>query len=750
MSDKNGVHAMKYCPVCDKSFGNEVTICDVDGSVLRDPSPRPDTLVGRTIRGRYRVLERLGEGGMAIVYLAEQINVERKVALKVLHGRYSEDEEFVKRFRQEAKLAASLNHSSVIRIYDFDQAADGMLFIAMEYLKGRNLKEFIQARVVDVEKAVGFGIQIAEGLATAHRAGVIHRDVKPENIMVLSGDQDIKLMDFGIARLRESEGATRLTRAGMIMGTPLYMAPEQIEGREVTERTDIYAFGIVLYEMLSGRVPFRAPTPSAVLMKHLKEVPMPLRKLRGEIPASIERIVIQALEKNPDRRPKTMDQIALALRDAERMFLQQALPKTMVMTGPLEVDGGLNGEKVNAISHGRLGRLRMWFEHTLQRGERPEPEQELDKATAKIDQTTTLSDQMEAKTIAATVAVSSPGELRARKSFGWRWAGIAVVVAVLGAIAGVSTYLVTRPSRVESTAVVKTKDETSRASPAARKVVSLVIRPEKDEFSVNEKIKVIFSVEYDDGYQQDISDGVTWRSSNPSVVQIDPSGKVEGKSSGSADLIAWYDNVEARPVKLTVNGVSPTKSISENQIVSVAVHARRTEINVNERLTLVLRGKYSNGHENELERVHWESSNPAVASIDSRGVLAGLKEGRTMITARYEGFTSKPLSFLVRAPLAVKLPARSELKNVPVQDAEKGAATQEKGSKEKQIDAALKSANAHLDRGEYSEAFAVLEKIQKMDPSNRRISAAINSTRTACNAEKNLGRADLKCGSNHP
>jgi serine/threonine protein kinase len=643
---------MKYCPICDKDFGDEVTICDVDGSVLRDRTPRPDTLVGRTIRGRYRVLERLGEGGMAIVYLAEQINVERKVALKVLHGRYSEDEEFVKRFRQEARLAASLNHSSVIRIYDFDQAADGMLFIAMEYLKGRNLKEFIQARVVDVEKAVGFGIQIAEGLATAHRAGVIHRDVKPENIMVLSGDQDIKLMDFGIARLRESDAATRLTRAGIIMGTPLYMAPEQIEGGDVTERTDIYAFGIVLYEMLSGTVPFRAPTPSAVLMKHLKEVPMPLRKLRGEIPASIERIVIQTLEKKPDRRPKTMDQVASALRDAERTFLQRTLPKTMVMTGPLQVDGGLNEEGADAISHGRLGRLRAWFEHTLQRGERPEREQESGKTTAKIDGTMILSDQGAAETIAATVAVSSLGGLRTRKGFGWRWAGIAVGVATLGAIAGVSTYWATRPSRVKSITGVETKNKASQALPAPRKVVLLVIRPEKDEFSVNEKVKVRFSVEYDDGYQQDLSDGVTWRSSNPSVVQIDPSGKVEGKSSGSADLIAWYDNVEARPVRL-----------------------------------------------------------------------------------------------IVRAPLAVKLPARSEVKNVPIQGSEKGAATPERPSKakEKQVDAALISANTHLDRGEYSEAFDVLERIQKIDPSNRKISAAINRTKKACNAERNLGRADLKC-----
>jgi eukaryotic-like serine/threonine-protein kinase len=328
---------MKYCPICERTYGDEVGVCDIDGSALRDSAPKQDALVGKTIKGRYRVIEKLGEGGMSVVYLGEQINVERKVALKVLHAEYARDEAFVRRFRQEAKLAPSLNHRNVIQIYDFDQAEDGNLFIAMEYLVGNNLKEVIRAGTLEISRAVNLGVQIADGLSAAHRAGVIHRDIKPENIMVVGRGDDVKLMDFGIARLRETGASTRLTRAGMIMGTPAYMAPEQIEGNEINEKTDVYAFGIVLYEMLSKTVPFTAPTPAAVLMKHLKETPVPLRKLRRDVPAQLERIVIQALEKKPERRPAKMEEISDSLRQVERELAPITPAKTMLVTQPVEM-----------------------------------------------------------------------------------------------------------------------------------------------------------------------------------------------------------------------------------------------------------------------------------------------------------------------------------------------------------------------------------------------------------------------------
>jgi len=327
---------MKYCPLCERSYGDEVQVCQLDGATLREGESKGDPFIGQMIKGRYQVIKKLGEGGMGTVYLAEQVSIGRKVALKVLHGRYAQDEEFVRRFRHEARLAAALNHRNVITVYDFDQGEDGSLFIAMEYVDGRNLSEVIREEgPLDVGRAVRLGIQIAEGLGAAHRTGVIHRDIKPENIMIVGSGQEVKLMDFGIARLRDTGAMTRLTRSGVIMGTPAYMSPEQIEGREVTERTDLYAFGIVLYEMLSGGVPFRASTPGALLMKHLREMPVPVRKLRTEVPSSVEQVVMQALEKKPQRRQKDMEEVAQGLRKAGETLVEEEIPETLLTSTPL-------------------------------------------------------------------------------------------------------------------------------------------------------------------------------------------------------------------------------------------------------------------------------------------------------------------------------------------------------------------------------------------------------------------------------
>jgi serine/threonine-protein kinase len=243
---------------------------------VRRPGARSDPFVGRVIRSRYRVERQLGEGGMGAVYLAEQLSIGRKVALKILRGDFARDDTFVARFRQEAKLVAVLNETHnphVTYVHDFDHADDGNVFIVMEWLEGRPLNEVIRAQApLALPRVRRLALQIAQGLEAAHRAGVIHRDIKPHNIMVLDANDSIKLMDFGIARLRDSS-QTPLTRAGTMMGTPDYMAPEQIEGQDVTDKTDVYSFGIVVYEMLTGVVPFRASTPAAVLTKQLREEP---------------------------------------------------------------------------------------------------------------------------------------------------------------------------------------------------------------------------------------------------------------------------------------------------------------------------------------------------------------------------------------------------------------------------------------------------------------------------------------------
>lgn len=326
---------MKYCPLCDRRYGDEVAQCEVDGASLRLLGVKRDPYSGKLLKGRYSVQSKIGEGGMGSVYLAEQVSIGRKVALKVLQGNYASDDEFIGRFRREARLAASLNHRNIVTVYDFDQSDDGSLFIAMEYLQGEKLSEVIRKEgPLDISRAVRLGLQIADGLAAAHRAGVIHRDIKPDNVMVVGapGNEDIKLMDFGIARMMDTGTVGNLTRPGMIMGTPAYMAPEQAEGSEISEQTDLYALGIVLYEMLSGTVPFKAPTPSAVLIKQLQEAPAPLRKLRREVPAALERIVMRALEKKPQKRPRDMNEILQELQKVDAALVVQDSPKTMMQT----------------------------------------------------------------------------------------------------------------------------------------------------------------------------------------------------------------------------------------------------------------------------------------------------------------------------------------------------------------------------------------------------------------------------------
>lgn len=274
---------------------------------------RIDPLIGQVIQDRYRVLRTLGKGDMSTVYLAEQLDISRRVVLKILHGQYARAEEFVGRFRNEAQQAASLSYPRVVTIHEFGQLKDGSLFIVTEYAAGKTLRELLQEGLMPVGRAVALGLHLAEALQAAHLAGIIHRAVKPENIRIRESD-DLKLLDLGLARPGGAEMPTRLAQMGTFVGAPEYIAPEQIQGGKVTEQTDIYAWGIVLYEMLTGEVPFSAPTPEMIFAKHLQEMPQPVRKLRGEVPEMVERALMQALEKRAENRQRTMGEVIAQLR----------------------------------------------------------------------------------------------------------------------------------------------------------------------------------------------------------------------------------------------------------------------------------------------------------------------------------------------------------------------------------------------------------------------------------------------------
>ena len=256
-----------------------------------------DSLLNKEFDRRYIVMRKLGSGGMADVYLAEDKELGRRVALKLLNDRHANDEQFVERFRREAQSAAGLNHPNIVSIFDRGQA-EGTYYIAMEYLEGRTLKELlVRNGPSPVPIAIDYARQILGALGFAHRNGIVHRDIKPHNIVVRK-DGRLKVTDFGIAR----SGASQMTEAGSIVGTAQYLSPEQARGAPVDARSDLYSLGIVLYEMLTGRVPYTGDAPVEIAMKHLTAVPDPPSKLRPDVPHDLDAVVMRALAKDPEQR----------------------------------------------------------------------------------------------------------------------------------------------------------------------------------------------------------------------------------------------------------------------------------------------------------------------------------------------------------------------------------------------------------------------------------------------------------------
>ncbi|MBA3736471.1 MAG: Stk1 family PASTA domain-containing Ser/Thr kinase [Actinobacteria bacterium] len=272
-----------------------------------------DTLINTLFDGRYRIVRKLGMGGMANVYLAEDEVLGRRVAIKILNDRHAGDEQFVERFRREAKNAASLSHPNIVSIYDRGEA-EGTYYIAMEYLDGRSLKELIVARgPAPIHLAVDYARQILAALRFAHRHGIVHRDIKPHNVLV-DGEGRLKVTDFGIARA----GVSQMTEAGSIIGTAQYLSPEQAKGAPVDQTSDLYSVGVVLYELLTGVVPFSGDTPVEIAMKHLSTVPEPPSAKRADIPRDLDMVVMRALAKDPSERYQSAEEMDADLRRINR------------------------------------------------------------------------------------------------------------------------------------------------------------------------------------------------------------------------------------------------------------------------------------------------------------------------------------------------------------------------------------------------------------------------------------------------
>jgi len=269
-----------------------------------------NSLVGKSL-GQFRIVERIGAGGMATVFKAYQPNLDRYVAVKVLPAYHARDPVFLKRFQQEARSVAKLQHANIVPIHEFGEQ-DGITFIVMEYVDGGTLKDRLK-RPISVAESVDFMIQAAEGLGCAHGHGIVHRDVKPANMLVRK-DGHLLLSDFGIAKILE--GTSNLTRAGTGIGTPQYMSPEQGTGQAVDRRSDIYSLGIVLFHALTGKVPFNADSPISITVKHLNE-PLPIEKLReAGVPLPIEQVVVKMTAKSAADRYQTTDALIEALTGA--------------------------------------------------------------------------------------------------------------------------------------------------------------------------------------------------------------------------------------------------------------------------------------------------------------------------------------------------------------------------------------------------------------------------------------------------
>ncbi|MEO8702568.1 MAG: serine/threonine-protein kinase [Kofleriaceae bacterium] len=276
------------------------------------PSPDP---IGKEIAGRYRIQAKLGEGGMGAVYKAEQISLKRTCAVKVLRPDVAGTSIMLRRFNAEAEAVAKLSHPNTVNIYDFGQDTDGTFFIAMEYVEGGSLREAIHAEApFATKRALSIASQVAASLTDAHSHSIIHRDLKPDNVMLQSRGRakDVaRVLDFGIAKLRDEGRATQaaMTQAGDMLGTPQYMAPEQIRAEQIDGRTDVYALGCMLYEMVTARLPFEGPTIMALLSKHLMETPQSPSQRRPDlgIPPQIDQLIMSAIAKDPNARPATME-----------------------------------------------------------------------------------------------------------------------------------------------------------------------------------------------------------------------------------------------------------------------------------------------------------------------------------------------------------------------------------------------------------------------------------------------------------
>ena len=304
------------CPKCQFENPDVSHFCINCGALLHPGDEKISSFTAKTLKlpteglktgsifaDRYQIIEKLGEGGMGKVYKVHDKEIDAKVVLKLLLPEIAADSDTIERFRNEIRLAREISHKNVCRMFDLNKE-ESTYYITMEYVPGENLKNVIQmTKRLSLGTALNIAKQICLGLSEAHRLGIVHRDLKPSNIMIDKAG-DAKIMDFGLARSISSRG---ITGTGFIIGTPQYMSPEQVQGEGIDQRSDIYSLGVILYEMLTGRLPFEGDSPVRVALKHTKESPPDPRKINAEIPEEISRVILKCLEKGKEKSNLTVN-----------------------------------------------------------------------------------------------------------------------------------------------------------------------------------------------------------------------------------------------------------------------------------------------------------------------------------------------------------------------------------------------------------------------------------------------------------
>jgi serine/threonine-protein kinase len=313
---------VKVCPVCAREYPDNTKFCQADGSGLRGKSASAD-LVGQVVADRYHIIKKLGEGGMGAVYLGEHVKMGRKSAIKVMAAQMSQDPDAISRFNREASNASRISHPNVCQIYDFGETPDGLIYLAMEFIEGQALKDLIEAEgALHPARAASILKQAADALQAAHDLSIVHRDIKPDNIMVVQGKDGtdvVKVVDFGIARaVGGDETGQKVTKTGLVVGTPEYMSPEQLSGDKLDGRSDIYSLALVLYRMLTGTLPFAADSAQEVMIKRLTDDPLPLDQARPDLvfPAKLQLVMNVALARTPAERYQSAAEFGRDTADA--------------------------------------------------------------------------------------------------------------------------------------------------------------------------------------------------------------------------------------------------------------------------------------------------------------------------------------------------------------------------------------------------------------------------------------------------